>query len=248
MTELTFDQLEKRMNPRYLTERNVSTVWICLWRHARNMRIADWFVDVAVIIIRYYLRLVKVSIGVTCRFVSVANYYSIVPYGGMENPCYTGNYMTLASGNYFTIAYNELGWIGWGNNQRGQLGDGTTTSTYGGYVRGEYNWKKDGKISKIVCGSEHCLMLTVSGVVFGWGSNMQRQLNNLRPEGWNVTCMRVGVGLGPRMPGIVIDIYADGVRSVCLTRDPRTSRPSGYVRSDCGCLLSRSDHLGFDGR
>jgi hypothetical protein len=151
--ESVVDQLERLeglLCPRYLAERNVSMVWICLWRFARGIGITDWFLDVAAVITRYYLRLVKVSISATCDSVSVSNYLDIASYGKMKDPGFMDDFMTLVSGHNFTIAYNEFGWIGWGDNQYGQLGNGNTTSTSGEYVRGEYDWQENGKISKIV--------------------------------------------------------------------------------------------------
>ena len=66
---------------------------------------------------------------------------------------------------------SDNGLYGWGNNEFGQLGVKTVNHTklYKPVLIEDLN---DVIIKQISCGSEHTLVLTSDGVIYGWGSNM----------------------------------------------------------------------------
>ena len=68
----------------------------------------------------------------------------------------------------FNISY------GWGSNNSGRLGDGTTTSRLSpvSVIGGITNW------SQVSAGFSHSLGLTSSGIAYGWGYNFTGQLGD----------------------------------------------------------------------
>jgi alpha-tubulin suppressor-like RCC1 family protein len=75
---------------------------------------------------------------------------------------------------YRTIALKKNGTLwAWGNNESGQLGDGTTINkTSPAQVLTDTNW------SKIAAGGTHTVALKVNGTLWAWGMNDYGQLGD----------------------------------------------------------------------
>lgn len=62
----------------------------------------------------------------------------------------------------------------WGNNSYGKLGIGNFSVQFSPVpLRVKLN-----QIFKIKCGSNHCMVIKSSGVVFAWGAGLDGQLGN----------------------------------------------------------------------
>ncbi|CAG2164163.1 unnamed protein product [Oppiella nova] len=83
---------------------------------------------------------------------------------------------TFIIGYDFVLAMNTVKQIySWGHNMWGQLGRDVTQK--GSYVKPERISYFDNKyVQQISCGSHHCLALTSSGQVYGWGCNREGQI------------------------------------------------------------------------
>ncbi|CAG2163229.1 unnamed protein product [Oppiella nova] len=69
----------------------------------------------------------------------------------------------------------EGGLLGWGHNNKGQLGRGDTN--YGVFLKPlEIDFGEHEEIVQISCGKNHALALTSSGKVYGWGDNSSGQI------------------------------------------------------------------------
>ncbi|CAG2163230.1 unnamed protein product [Oppiella nova] len=67
------------------------------------------------------------------------------------------------------------GLLGWGHNNKGQLGRGDTN--YGVFLKPlEIDFGEHEEIVQISCGKNHALALTSSGKVYGWGDNSSGQI------------------------------------------------------------------------
>jgi len=86
----------------------------------------------------------------------------------------------IEAGLYHSLAITSTGRVfAWGNNEYGQLGDGTTTqkstpmniTSLFGLATGE-------TVTQIVAGSNHSFALTSTGRVFAWGHNEYGQLGD----------------------------------------------------------------------
>jgi alpha-tubulin suppressor-like RCC1 family protein len=78
------------------------------------------------------------------------------------------NWSQLSGGNSFSVGLTSTGIAyGWGNNNLGVVGDGTTTSRLSPVtvVGGITNW------SQLAAGSGHVLGLTSTGIAYAWGAN-----------------------------------------------------------------------------
>src|SRR2546423_102345 len=71
-------------------------------------------------------------------------------------------------------AFASSGATSWGDNEQGQLGNGTTTSND---VPGPVSGLVQG-VTSISAGSDHSLALLGSGAVLAWGDNSSGQLGN----------------------------------------------------------------------
>lgn len=90
-----------------------------------------------------------------------------------------GNIRQLSFGQSHALALNTSGTVqAWGNNNSGQLGDGTTTArAYPAPVRYADGSPLTG-VQQIAAGNKHSVALTGGiGYVYGWGSNTYNQLS-----------------------------------------------------------------------
>lgn len=104
---------------------------------------------------------------------------------GGETVTLTGDFVDeqtvvqVATGSAHTLALTSDGQIyAWGDNQAGQLGDGTTDSSLAP-VAVDMSGALDGKtITHIAAGAYFSLALTSDGHVYGWGFNSYGQLGD----------------------------------------------------------------------
>jgi len=85
------------------------------------------------------------------------------------------NWSQLSGGASHSLGLTSTGIAyAWGNNYRGQLGDGTTTSSSSPVtvVGGITNW------SQLAAGVQHSRGLTSTGIVYSWGYNLNGQLGD----------------------------------------------------------------------
>jgi alpha-tubulin suppressor-like RCC1 family protein len=104
-----------------------------------------------------------------------------------------GRWVGVAAGDYHTVALNWCAdcwntyqlWA-WGNNEYGQLGDGTTSDKTAPVVIGtDKDW------FKIAAGSHHALALKKDGTLWAWGFNNRGQLGDGTTENRN-SPVRIG--------------------------------------------------------
>lgn len=84
----------------------------------------------------------------------------------------------LTTGANFTIALKQNGTVwGYGKNDYGQLGNGTTTNSNNPVqvVLDENNTPLE-NIVQIASGASHCAVLTKNGEVYTWGLNNKRTI------------------------------------------------------------------------
>ena len=82
----------------------------------------------------------------------------------------------VAAGNDFTLALKNDGTVwAWGNNDNGQLGDGSTTQRTSPVQVGGLAGMK---IVAIAAGFDHAVALKNDGTVWAWGNNSKGQLGN----------------------------------------------------------------------
>ena len=82
----------------------------------------------------------------------------------------------VAAGAYHTVALDRAGrvWT-WGNNERGQLGDGGTENRP---VPGQLNFTGNLALISIAAGNYHTVALDENGYVWTWGANEYGQLGD----------------------------------------------------------------------
>ncbi|MGE8556635.1 MAG: T9SS type A sorting domain-containing protein [Chryseobacterium jejuense] len=92
----------------------------------------------------------------------------------VETPIPTGCWQSLSAGGEYSLGIKTDGTLwAWGNNQNGQLGDGTSISTNVPIQIGTANnWVK------IAAGSSHALAIKADGTLWAWGKNEYGQLGD----------------------------------------------------------------------
>jgi len=87
---------------------------------------------------------------------------------------------SIVAFEYSSAAYTSTGQLfTWGNNQQGQLGDGTKTSTNVPIeITSNFALNVDEKITKFSFGGYHAVAITSDGRLFTWGIDNTGQLGN----------------------------------------------------------------------
>jgi alpha-tubulin suppressor-like RCC1 family protein len=84
----------------------------------------------------------------------------------------------IAAGDSFSLAVKRDGTVlAWGNNQSGQLGDGTAPTDHATPVRVKGLGPGSG-VRAVVAGGSHALAITGDSVVWAWGNNSSGQLGD----------------------------------------------------------------------
>ncbi len=82
----------------------------------------------------------------------------------------------IAGGSYHSLALTSSGQVlAWGSNNRGQLGNGTTTYSS---IPVPVSLPSGTTVTAIAGGGYHSLALTSTGQVLAWGNNVQGELGN----------------------------------------------------------------------
>ncbi len=102
--------------------------------------------------------------------------------------------IAISAGFDHSLALDANGSVwAWGNNEKGQLGDGTTSNrSVPGVVKGL------SEIVAIAAGLNFCLALGVDGQVWSWGANGHGQL------GIGTTNDRLQPGTAPKLAGVMV--------------------------------------------
>jgi uncharacterized repeat protein (TIGR02543 family) len=132
---------------------------------------AGWFVDSS--LTDEYVFAYMEDINMTLYAKWTANSYNIQYYDVYEDL----EFEQISSG-LFTIALTTSGQVlAWGNNNFGQLGDGTTTNRLSPVdITNNFNLYQDEFFTYISGGCTHSLAVTSLGRVFAWGSNLNGEL------------------------------------------------------------------------
>ncbi len=99
---------------------------------------------------------------------------------GIGGEGYLGNVRQISAGGRLSLALlNDNTVMAWGDNSRGQLGDGTTSGrNYPERVMGPGVEKNLTNIVDVSAGGSHVLALKSDGTVWAWGSNSNGILGN----------------------------------------------------------------------
>ena len=97
-----------------------------------------------------------------------------------ENELKGKKIISISAGGYHTVAIDEEGKVyTWGNNEVGQLGDGTTTnSVLPICISDKENELKGKRIVDILAGYGHTVAIDEEGKVYTWGYNYYGQLGD----------------------------------------------------------------------
>jgi alpha-tubulin suppressor-like RCC1 family protein len=93
---------------------------------------------------------------------------------GPDGKGYLRNIVDIKAGAFHVLALAKDGTIwAWGDNEFGQLGDGT-------YIQRPFPVKTKGinNIEKIACGAFHSLAIDRNGNLYGWGKNWKGQIGD----------------------------------------------------------------------
>ena len=139
-----------------------------------------------------------------------------------------GEVVSLASGsshNLLVTSENRV--FGWGNGSSGQLGNGSMKSSY---KLVEINLKEctsendEIEVCSVACGSKHSIVLSKSGMVYGFGCNFDAQLS----YDYAIDLYKTNL-LSPRLLGPLQ--YQKIIKIACTAR-------SSFFLVDDGSLLS----------
>lgn len=118
----------------------------------------------------------ELGIGKDCPGICQTNEADTV-LGGETGTHYLENVVAISVGQmhiYALLASGEV--VAWGNNDYGQLGDGTTTSKNEPVYVKQNESTRLSDITMIAAGGNHGYALTSEGNVFAWGDNQANQL------------------------------------------------------------------------
>jgi hypothetical protein len=112
---------------------------------------------------------------------SFTSSYSAVPVAVDTSGVLSGKTVaSIAAGTLFVAALTTTGEVfTWGNNGRGQLGDGAMFTNRSSPVAVDTSGVLSGKTVVQISASDHCLAVTSDGGAYGWGKNGEGQLGNL---------------------------------------------------------------------
>ncbi len=100
---------------------------------------------------------------------TTTNRYNPVPVNSIDE----WQFVTVSAGYAHTIALDSRGLLwAWGDNQYGQLGDGTTNNQSSPEIIGDATW------SSVSAGYDHTMAIKTDGSLWAWGWNMYGQLGN----------------------------------------------------------------------
>ena len=86
----------------------------------------------------------------------------------------------------FELALNEDNQIfGWGRNNHGELGRGDNSKKNEILKPQKIDFQTKEKIKEICCGYHHTLVLSLNGLLYGWGDNQYGQLGLNKEESVN---------------------------------------------------------------
>jgi alpha-tubulin suppressor-like RCC1 family protein len=99
----------------------------------------------------------------------------------------------IAAGESFSLAARGDGTMAaWGNNQSGQLGDGTSRQDHSTPVA-VHPFSPSGPLRSVAAGGSHSLAVTADNQVWAWGSNSTGQLGDGSAPTDQYTPVRVSV-------------------------------------------------------
>jgi alpha-tubulin suppressor-like RCC1 family protein len=126
--------------------------------------------------------------------------------------------VAIAAGGSHSLAAAEDGTVAaWGDNTRGQLGNGTYTQANRPAAVIRTGALANKTVRALAAGSSHSLALCTDGSLVAWGGNSQGQLGNGSTTGTNVP---VAVSMAGVLAGkTVIGIAAGGNHSAALCAD-----------------------------
>jgi uncharacterized repeat protein (TIGR02543 family) len=105
--------------------------------------------------------------------------WSINQYSISYTPIAFDKGVLMTSGNSHTFLFTTSGRVlGWGLNDYGQLGDGTTVNKSNPTLINFVGLESQEKIETIIAGESHTFLLTNNGRVLGWGLNDYGQLGD----------------------------------------------------------------------
>ncbi len=151
--------------------------------------------------------------------------------------------MTLAGGGHHSLAVQANGDLyAWGNNDHGQLGDGTTTDSSVPKLVGS-------GFASVAAGDTHSLAVRTGGDLFAWGNDACAQLGDGRDAFWSlpapalvdrrprslayapaVATWSAGVAISPDVPawtGFVMSFAVSPDLPPGLALDPATGAVAG---------------------
>ncbi|MCM8767581.1 MAG: hypothetical protein NC921_02210 [Candidatus Omnitrophica bacterium] len=127
---------------------------------------------------------------------------------------YLKEIIDIKAGAFHILALKKDGTVwAWGNNEFGQLGDGTYQNRY--YP---VKVKKLKNIVKISCGAFHSLAIDKNGNLYSWGKNWKGQLGDGTYQNKNIPVLVKGEN-GEGYLKDVIEVSAGRNHTIVLTKD-----------------------------
>ena len=152
----------------------------------------------------------------------VAGTDSVVPVAVDMSGALAGKTVTaISAGTDFNMVVASGRVYGWGRNDEGQIGDGSTSSKFVPTATDVSGVLAGKTVSAISAGSYHSLALTSDGRLFAWGSNNSGQLGNTDFNYANST-VAVAVSTRGALAGKTFSAVSTGFyHSVALASDGR---------------------------
>jgi alpha-tubulin suppressor-like RCC1 family protein len=142
----------------------------------------------------------------------------------------------VSAGRFHSLALTSAGHVlAWGENLRGELGDGTKTDSN---VPVRVKLPRGVKVVAISAGFGHSLAVTSSGQVFAWGNNQRGQLGDGSTTD-RLTPVRVHLPAGTK----VTAVSAGAIFSLALTSTGRVLAWGLNHRGQLGIGVTRDRHI-----